>query len=187
MAGWWLFHARASAKWPDGARNELWRTGDGHPWVDAHSGKRRNTAVRQFPDVITGPCSRAKRPGLENPEILLYSPWRTPVSCKEALLLSRFFFTSPRAPLAKARERTKGMAVSCLTPAQRAHGEKGENYSVTISNIQGTGDILNVPIPCICFSAGYWKRHASREISILLERAIRPDPSRRVPCAESIK
>lgn len=33
--------------------------------VDAQSGKRRNTAVRQFPDVITGPCSRTERPGPE--------------------------------------------------------------------------------------------------------------------------
>jgi len=66
-----FFHGRASAKWSEHEMNfGKWEMAAP---VDVHSGKRRNTAVRQFPDVITGSCSRAKRPGLENPEILLYS------------------------------------------------------------------------------------------------------------------
>lgn len=76
--------------------------------VDAQSGKRRNTAVRQFPDVITSPCSRTERPGPGEPrDIALFSV----VNASE---LQRGFVTQSLLypPLTKMREN-EGM--SCLT------------------------------------------------------------------------
>lgn len=70
--------------------------------LDVRDGKRRRyTPVRQFPDVITDPCSRAKH--ADEPEILLHSaPWRAARSELQrgfvVLLLARFF-TRPATQL----------------------------------------------------------------------------------------
>lgn len=82
--------------------------------VDAQSGKRRNTAVRQFPDVITGPCSRAERPGPERIPRYCFIQRGERQRVAKRLCYSGRFFTRP--PLTRGRERER-RDVSCLTPA----------------------------------------------------------------------
>lgn len=148
--------------------------------VDAQSGKRRNTAVRQFPDVITGPCSRAETPGTgESRDIALFSAVNAERVAKR--LCYSVASSPPSATHARGRENGRGGCI-VLNPRHNGRTGAGRKLVAAISNIQGTRDILNVYL----FSAGYWKRHASRARYQFFWKSYLSNPSR-VPCAESIK